>query len=63
MLYGAETWATTKAIEKEICRCDQRMLRHMALVWWEDRVTTKEKMWRSEENMWSQGYNGCAEEE
>ena len=41
MLYGAETWATTKAIEKKICSCDQRMLRHMAHVPWEDRVTTK----------------------
>jgi len=42
MLYGAETWATTKAIEKKICSCDQWTLRHMAHVRWEDRVTTKE---------------------
>ena len=41
MLYGAETWATTKAIEKKICSCDHWMMRHMALVRWEDRVTTK----------------------
>ena len=43
MLYGAEIWATTKAIEKKICSCDQRMLRHMAHVRWEDRVTTEEE--------------------
>jgi len=42
MLYGAETWATTKTIEKKICSCDQWTLRHMAHVRWEDRVTTKE---------------------
>ena len=41
MLYGAETWATTKAIEKKICSCDQWVLGHMAHVWWEDRVTTQ----------------------
>ncbi len=41
MLYGAETWATTKAVEK-ISSSDQRMLRHMAHVQWEDRVSTKE---------------------
>ena len=32
MLYGVETWATTKAIERKIYSCDQRMLRHMAHV-------------------------------
>jgi len=42
MLYGTETWATTKAIEKKICSCGQRMLRHMAHVWWENRVATEE---------------------
>ena len=41
LLYGAETWATTKAIEKKICSCDQWMLRHMAHVQWEDRVITE----------------------
>jgi len=42
MLYGTETWATTKVIEKKIFSCDQRMLKHMAHVRWEDRVTTEE---------------------
>ena len=42
MLYGAETWATTKVLEKKISSCDQQMLRHMAHVQWEDRVTTEE---------------------
>jgi len=37
-----QTWATTKVIEKKICSCDQQMLRHMAHVGWEDRVTTEE---------------------
>ncbi len=42
MLYGAETWGTTKNIEKKISSSDQRMLRHMAHVRWEDRVTSEE---------------------
>ena len=42
MLYRAETWSTTKAIERKICSCDQRMLRYMAHVRWENRVTTEE---------------------
>ena len=42
MLYGAETWATTKVIEKKISSSDQRMLRHMAHVKWEDRVPSEE---------------------
>ncbi len=42
ILYGAETWATTKNIEKMIRSSDQRMLRHMAHMRWEDRVTSEE---------------------
>ena len=42
MLYGAETWATTEAIERKINSSDQRMLRHMAYVRWEDRVSNDE---------------------
>ena len=42
MLYGAETWATTEAIERKINSSDQRMLRHMASVRWEDRVSNDE---------------------
>ena len=34
--------ATTKVIEKKISSSDQRMLRHMAHVRWEDRVPTEE---------------------
>ncbi len=41
MLYGPETWATTKAIEK-ISSSDQRIMRHMVHVRWEDRVPTEE---------------------
>ena len=41
MLYGAETWATTKTIKRKICSYDQRMLRYMAHVQWEDRATTR----------------------
>ena len=42
MLYGAETWPITKVIQKKISSSDQRMLRHMAHVRWEDRVTNVE---------------------
>ena len=42
MLYGAETWATTEAIERKIRSNDQRMLRHMAHVRWEDRLPNEE---------------------
>ncbi len=57
MIYGAETWATTKAIEKNISRSDQRMLRHMAHVRWEDGVPYR----RSEKKMRSEGYKLCAQ--
>lgn len=41
MLYGADTWATTLEIERKIRSSDQRMLRHMAGVRLEDRVSSE----------------------
>ena len=41
-LYGSETWATTKEIERKLRSSDHRMLRCMAGVRLEDRVTTEE---------------------
>ncbi len=41
MLYGAQTWATTKVIEKKIRSSYQKMLRH-GHVGWEDRVPAEE---------------------
>ena len=38
MLYGAETWATTQAIENQIIRTDRKMLR------WIHRISLKEHM-------------------
>ena len=46
MLYGAETWSTTKEIEKMIKQNDCRMLRYMGHVKWEDGVSNEEVMKR-----------------
>ena len=42
MLYGAETWATNKEIERMLNSNDRRMLRYMAHVKWEERVPSEE---------------------
>ena len=39
LLYGAETWALTQKLEEIVKRCDNRMLRFMAGVRWEDHLT------------------------
>ncbi len=36
LLYGAETWALTNRLMEVLCSCDQRMLRYMAGVRWQD---------------------------
>ena len=42
MLYGGETWALTKRLESVLVGCDHRMLRYMAGVTRQDRVTSEE---------------------
>ena len=42
MLYGAETWAMTDRIEVILKRCDRRMLRYMAGVRWQDKISSRE---------------------
>ena len=42
MLYAAETWPLTERLEGLLASCDQKMLRYMAKVRWQDRVTNDE---------------------
>ena len=42
MLYGGETWALTKRLEGVLIGCDRRMLRYMAGVTRQDRVSSEE---------------------
>ena len=42
MLYGAETWGMTGRMEDILKSCDRRMLRYMAGVKWQDRVSSEE---------------------
>ena len=42
LLYGSETWALTKKLEKILESCDCRMLRYMAGIRWEDRISNSE---------------------
>ena len=46
MLYGAETWPTTREMERILRSSDCKMLRYMAHLKWEDRVTNEEVMRR-----------------
>jgi len=47
MLYGAETWALTGKLEDILKSCNSRMLRHMARVIWQDRISSEEVAKRS----------------
>ena len=42
LLYAAETWALTEKLEGLLACCDQRMLRCMARIRWQDRVSNEE---------------------
>jgi len=45
MLYGAETWALTEKLEEILKSCDRMlryMLRYMAKVRWQDRISSEE---------------------
>ena len=42
LLYAAETWPITGQRENKLASCDYRMLRYMAHVRWEDRVSNDE---------------------
>ena len=42
LVYGAETWALTKKLEDLMHSCDCRMMRYMAGIRWEDRVSNVE---------------------
>jgi len=42
MLYGAETLALTGKLEDILTSCDSRMLRYMARVRWQDRISSEE---------------------
>ena len=42
LLYSAETWALTQRMEEILKRCDNKMLRFMAGVRWEDHLTNEE---------------------
>ena len=41
LLYAAETWVLTRKLESLLVRCDHRMLRCMAKVRWQDRVSSE----------------------
>ena len=41
-LYAAETWALTERLEGLLASCDNRMLRYMSKVRWQDRITNEE---------------------
>ncbi len=40
MLYGAETWALTRKLMEVLRAIDHRMLRYMAGIRWQDRVSS-----------------------
>ena len=42
LMYAVETWALTEKLECLLASCDQRMLRYMTKVRWQDRVTNEE---------------------
>ena len=42
LLYAVETWALTERLEGLLASCDQRMLRYMTKVRWQDRITNEE---------------------
>ncbi len=41
LLYGSETWATTKQLEALLIRCDVRMLRYLMGIRWQDEVSNE----------------------
>jgi len=45
--YGAETWALTGKLEDILKSCDSRMLKYMARVRWQDRISSEEVAKRS----------------
>ena len=47
LLYGAETWATTKQLEALLIRCDVRMLRYLMGIRWQDGISNEEVVRRS----------------
>jgi len=42
MLYGTETWELTGKLKDILKSCDSRMLRDMARVRWQDRISSEE---------------------
>ncbi len=42
LLYGAETWATTKQLEALLIWCDVRMLRYLIAIRWQDGSSNEE---------------------
>jgi len=42
MLYGAETWALTRTMKGILKSCDRRMLKYMARIRWQDRISSEE---------------------
>ena len=42
LLYAAETWVLTQKLEGLLMRCDHRMLRYIAMVRWQDKVSNEE---------------------
>ena len=40
--YAVETWALMERLEGLLASCDQRMLRYMSRVRWQDRITNEE---------------------
>ena len=40
--YAVETWAQMESLEGLLAGCDQRMLRYMSRVRWQDRITNEE---------------------
>ncbi len=47
LLYGAETWATTKQLEVLLIRCYVRMLRYLMGIRWQDGLSNEEVVRRS----------------
>ena len=42
LLYAAETWVLTGKLEGLLVRCDHKILRYLAKVRWQDRVSNQE---------------------
>ncbi len=47
LLFGVETWATTKQLEALLIQCNLRMLRYLMGIRWQDEISNEEVVRRS----------------